>query len=195
MEGLKVSGNKRTLVKRILQQSHQGKVDLIISLFFKPPRKKVVEDQSIQGYLTSLQVEEEQLQTTILTHRRRWDIENKLFRVCKEAFQMEYLPVEKWEATQNHFYLMAMTFNCWVLFKKRIGAPLEKVSPQRLRQEIFQSFQLFVKAGEQRGIIGIELLMELFWEKERQVQDLLLTLQRLKVEAAQDPFFGEGSGI
>lgn len=49
MEGLKVSGNKRTLVERILQQSHQGKVDLIISLFFKPPRKKVVEDQSIQG--------------------------------------------------------------------------------------------------------------------------------------------------
>ena len=195
MEGLKVSGNKRTLVERILQKAHQGKVDLVISLFFKPPRKKVVEDQSIQGYLTSLQVEEKQLQATILTHRRRWDIENKLFRVCKEAFQMEYLAAGKWEQTHNHIYLMAMTFNCLVLFKKRMGESMEKISPQRLRQEFFQSFQLFVKAGEEKGIIGIELLMELFWEKEKQLQDLLLTLQRLKVEVAQDHSFEEGSGI
>lgn len=85
---------------------------------------------------------------------------------------MEYLSSHLWKATQNHIYLMALVFNCLVLFKKRVGEPLEKVSPQRLRQEFFQSFQLFVKPGEKRGIIGIEMLMELFWEKEKQFQSL-----------------------
>jgi hypothetical protein len=195
LEGLKVSGAKRVLVERILQEAHPGKVDLIISLFFKPPRKKVVEDQHVQGYLSSLQVEAEHLQATILTHRQRWDIENRLFRVCKEDFGLEYLPVSKWEATQNHIALLALTFNLWVLFKKRMGEPLEKASPQRLRQEFLQSFQLFVRAGEHTGIVGIELLMALYWEQEKQLHDLVLRLRRLQVEPAQDVSFDTGAAM
>ncbi len=192
LEGLKVSGTKRVLVARILQDAHPGKVDLIISLFFKPPRKKVVEAQHVQGYLSSLQVEEAQLHSTVLTHRQRWDIENRLFRVCKEDFSLEYLPVSPWEATQNHIALLALTFNLWVLFKKRVGEPLDKTSPQRLRQEFLQSFQLFVRAGEHTGIVGIELLMELYWEQEKQLHDLILLLRRFQIEPAQDVSFDKG---
>jgi hypothetical protein len=194
LEGLKIAGTKRVLVERILQAAQPGKVDLILSLFFKPPRKKVVEAQHVQGYLPSLQVEPASLQATILTDRRRWDIENKLFRVCKEAFFLEYLPVHTWAATQNPLFLLALTFHLWVLFKKRMGEPLEKISPQRLPQEFFQSFQLFVRAGEHRGIVGIALLMELYWEQETQLHDLVLTLHRLQIETAQDGYFEEGSG-
>jgi hypothetical protein len=195
LEGLKVAGTKRVLVERILQDAHPGKVDLIISLFFQPPRKKVVEAQHVQGYLSSLRVEEAQLQATILTYRKRWDIENRLFRVCKEGFVLEYLPVSKWEATQNHIALLALTFNLWVLFKKRRGEPLEKASPERLRQEFFQSFQLFVRAGERRGIVGIEVLMDLYWEQEKQLHDLVLLFHRFRVEPAQEASSNKGTDM
>ena len=195
LEGLQVSGPKRVLVERLLQHAHPGKVDLIISLFFKPPRKKVVEAQPIQGSLSRLQLKEAQRQPTMLTYRKRWDSEHRLFRVCQEDFVLEYLPVPKWEATQNHLALLALTFNVWVLFKKRMGEPLEKVSPQRLRQEFFQSFQLFVQASEHTGIVGVELLMERYWEQEKPCQDLCLLLHRLQGEAAQDFPSDEGAGL
>jgi hypothetical protein len=195
LEGLKVAGSQQVLVERILQDAHPGKVDVIISLFFKPPRQKVVEAQHIQGSLSSLRVEEAQRHATILTHRKRWDIENRLFRVCQEGFVLEYLPVRKWEATQNHIALLALTFNLWVLFKKRKGEPLEKVSPERLRQEFFQSFQLFVRAGERRGIVGIELLMELYWEQEKQLHDLVLLFHHFRVEPAQEASFNKGTDM
>lgn len=194
-EGLKSSGNKKSLVQRILTESHQGKVELMISLFFKPPRKKVVVDQTIQGYLTSLEVlEKEMLHSTILTYRRRWDIENKAFLVLKEAFNMEYLPSFPWEAIQNHISLVGMTYNLLTLFRKRMGEPLERISPQRLSQEFFQSFQLFVRTGEKMGIIALEHFMELFWEKDKALEELLLSIKNSKSKENYSSF-DKGLGI
>jgi hypothetical protein len=72
---------------------------------------------------------------------------------------------------------------------------LEKASPERLRQEFFQSFQLFVRAGERRGIVGIEVLMELYGEQEKQLHDLVLLFHRFRVEPAQEASSNKGTDM